>query len=60
MFMQYLSNSMTEEISLDPSAAELEENLRWILKNIFESQSHPKIPTVLTELGHADFTHRFQ
>lgn len=47
-------------ISLKPSAAEIENHLSWILKNIFENPSHPKIPTLLTELGHADLTHRFQ
>lgn len=47
-------------VSLNPSATELEENLHWILKNIFESPSHPKLPTVLSGLGHADLTHRFQ
>lgn len=46
--------------SLNASRAELEELLYWILKNVFETQTHPKIPTLLQELGHGDLIHRFQ
>ena len=47
-------------VSLSPTGAELEELLRWIFKNVFETQTHPKLPTLLQELGHADLIHRFQ
>ena len=47
-------------VSLNPTSAELEELLRWIFKNVFETQTRPKLPTLLQELGHADLIHRCQ
>ena len=39
---------------LKPSNAEMEELLRWVLRNLHETTTHPKLPTLLRELGHAD------
>ena len=47
-------------VSLSAAAGELEEQLGWILKNIYETQTHPKLATILQELGHADLIYRFQ
>jgi hypothetical protein len=47
-------------ISLEATGAELVELLPWILKYVFEARTHPKLLTLLQELGHADLIHRFQ
>lgn len=39
---------------LRPTSAEVEELLRWVLRNIHETPTHPKLPSLLQELGHAD------
>jgi hypothetical protein len=44
---------------LRPSSAELEELLLWVLHHIYETSSHPKLPSLLQELGHADLIPRF-
>ena len=44
---------------LNATRAELEELLRWVLQNIHETATHPKIPTLLEQLGHADLIPRF-
>jgi hypothetical protein len=51
---------MEDLASLNPNGAELEELLRWVLDKVFETQTHPKLPPLLQELGHADLIHRFQ
>ena len=52
--------SMEDLVSLNPNNTELEEFLRWILNKVFENKTHPKLPLLLQELGHADLIHRFQ
>jgi len=44
---------------LNPTRAEVEELLRWVLRHIHETSTHPKIPSLLHELGHADLIPRF-
>ena len=44
---------------LGPTRFETEELLRWVLRNIYEVPAHPKIPTLLRELGHADLIPEF-
>jgi hypothetical protein len=44
---------------LGPTRFETEELLRWVLRNIYEIPAHPKIPTLLRELGHADLIPEF-
>jgi len=44
---------------LKPSSAEMEELLRWVLRNLHETTTHPKLTTLLRELGHADLIPRF-
>lgn len=39
---------------LNPTRAEMEELLRWVLRHIHETSTHPKLPSLLQELGHAD------
>jgi hypothetical protein len=41
-------------VCLKPTSAEVEELLRWVFRNIHEISAHPKIPNLLSELGHAD------
>ncbi|MFO7577455.1 MAG: hypothetical protein R6W66_06980 [Pelovirga sp.] len=45
---------MEDLACLNPTRAEIEELLRWILQNIHETSTHPKLPSLLQELGHAD------
>lgn len=45
--------------SLRPTAPETEESLRWVLANLHEAPTHPKLPTLLREIGHADLVPRF-
>lgn len=44
---------------LKPTSPEVEELLRWVLQNIHETSTHPKLPSLLQELGHADLIPRF-
>lgn len=44
---------------LKPSSAEMEELLRWVLRNLHATTTHPKLSTLLRELGHADLIPRF-
>ncbi|NQW99225.1 hypothetical protein HQ447_01105 [bacterium] len=39
---------------LKPTSTEVEELLRWVLRNIHETSTHPKLPSLLHALGHAD------
>lgn len=44
---------------LKPSSAEVEELLRWVLLNLYETSPHPKLPSLLQELGHAHLIPEF-
>jgi hypothetical protein len=44
---------------LKPASDEVEELLRWILRHIHETSTHPKLATLLHELGHANLIPRF-
>lgn len=44
---------------LKPTCTEVEEILRWVLRHIHENSTHPKLPGLLHELGHADLIARF-
>lgn len=44
---------------LKPTRAEVEELLRWLLLHIHETSTHPKLPSLLHELGHADLISGF-
>lgn len=44
---------------LKPTSAEVEELLRWVLRHIHETSTHPKLPSLLQELGHADLIPAF-
>ena len=44
---------------LKASSAEMEDLLRWLFRNIHEASTHPKLPTLLQELGHADLISKF-
>ncbi len=50
---------MEDLTCLSPTRSELEELLRWVLRNIHDSNTHPKLPILLQELGHADLIPRF-
>jgi hypothetical protein len=50
---------MEDLASLKPTGAETEELLLWVLKNRHDSTTHPKLSTLLTELGHADLISKF-
>lgn len=50
---------MEDLASLNATRAEVEELLRWVLRNIHESSTHPKLPTLLQELNHADLISKF-
>jgi hypothetical protein len=45
--------------SLRATAPETEECLRWVLANLHEAPTHPKLPKLLREIGHADLVPRF-
>lgn len=45
--------------SLNPTNPETEELLRWVLKNLYDTPTHPKLPALLNELGHADLISKF-
>lgn len=40
--------------ALNPTSTELEEHLRWVLGNLHDTSTHPELPALLRELGHAD------
>ena len=44
---------------LQPTRTEVEEFLRWVLRHIHETSTHPKLPSLLHELGHADLIPEF-
>lgn len=46
-------------VSLRATAPETEECLRWVLANLHEATTHPKLPALLREIGHADLVSRF-
>ena len=46
-------------ICLKPTRAETDEFLHWVLHNINRTSTHPKLPTLLQELGHADLISKF-
>ena len=50
---------MEDLACLNASSAEMEDLLRWVLRNIHETSTHPKLPTLLQELGHADLISKF-
>jgi hypothetical protein len=50
---------MEDLACLNATRAELEELLSWVLQNTHGTLSHPKIPNLLKELGHADLISRF-
>ncbi len=50
---------MEDLASLSPTRAEIEELLRWVLHKFYETSTHPKLPAILQELGHADLIPRF-
>jgi len=50
---------MEDLASLKPTGAETEELLLWVLKDRHDSTTHPKLSTLLTELGHADLISKF-
>ncbi len=50
---------MEDLICLNPSALEIEDLLRWVLQNIHDSTSHPKLHALLRELNHADLISKF-
>jgi hypothetical protein len=50
---------MEDLACLNASSAEMEDLLRWVLRNIHETSTHPKLPSLLQELGHADLISRF-
>jgi hypothetical protein len=45
--------------SLQPTRLETEESLRWVLRHLHDRENHPKIPTLLQEIGHADLAQTF-
>ena len=50
---------MEDLACLNATRTELEELLRWVLRNLHETHTHPKLPALLQELGHADLISRF-
>lgn len=44
---------------LQPSRIETGESLRWVLLHIHDRKTHPKIPLLLQEIGHADLIPEF-
>ena len=49
-----------EDLScLKPTRAEVEELLLWVLRNIHDTTTHPKLPHLIHELGYADLIPRF-
>ena len=50
---------MEDLASLNPSRSETDELLLWVLKNLHDTVTHPKIRTLLNELGHVDLISKF-
>ena len=46
-------------LQLNPDPPEVEKVVRWLLRNQYESHSHPKLPNLLREIGHADLISEF-
>ncbi len=46
-------------LCLRPTRSEAEDALRWVLTHLHEAKSHPKIPSLLQALGHADLIREF-
>lgn len=46
-------------LSLSPTRAETEESLRWVLRHLHGTITHPKLHHLLQELGHADLIPAF-
>ncbi len=46
--------------ALQPTADEVERHLRFILREILERSTHPKLEAILNHIGHADLISRFQ
>lgn len=46
-------------LCLQPTPTETEEFLRWVLVHFHDTKTHPKIPTLLQEIGHADLIPTF-
>lgn len=46
-------------LSLNPNGDETEESLRWVLQHFHNSTTHPKLHSLLQELGHADLISEF-
>lgn len=46
-------------LNLKPTRAEAEQSLRWVLRHLHASTTHPKLHHLLQELGHADLIPEF-
>lgn len=46
-------------LNLKPNRAETEQSLRWVLRHIHGTITHPKLHPLLQELGHADLIPEF-
>jgi len=46
-------------LKLEPNRAETEESLRWVLHHLHGTATHPKLQSLLQELGHADLIPEF-
>lgn len=46
-------------LCLKPTHDETEESLRWMLRHLYESATHPKLSTLLRSLGHDDLVSKF-
>ena len=46
-------------LNLKPNQVETEESLRWLLRHLHGRATHPKLHSLLKELGHADLIPRF-
>lgn len=50
---------MEDLACLNASSDELVDLLHWVLRNLHETSTHPKLPSLLQELGHADLISKF-
>lgn len=46
-------------LCLQPTRAETAESLHWVLRHLHDRKTHPKIPSLLQEIGHADLIPEF-
>lgn len=46
-------------LCLKPTRIETEESLRWVLLHLHQIKTHPKLPSLLQEIGHADLIPEF-